>query len=155
MVIADAVEDALEEGALVAEFEYNAALSAKFVDAKTRLERDNYGKGFEPYDNLVALEASILEQCPKFTELHNNIVNAVRKLDVEGQAGVHGGKRLEGDEEDYLELVELQKRIYNQCPDFKELREKYKNTPTWGEELTNGFAYMDWVDGETNARKEK
>lgn len=54
------------------------------VDAKTRLERDNYGKGFEPYDNLVALEASILEQCPKFAELHNNIVNAVRKLDVEG-----------------------------------------------------------------------
>lgn len=54
------------------------------VDAKTRLERDNYRKGFEPYDDLVALEASILEQCPKFAELNNNILNAFRNHDVEG-----------------------------------------------------------------------
>lgn len=83
------------------------------------------------------------------TELHTIMESVEDKLECMEENGY------EGDEEDYLELVELQKRIYNQCPDFKELREKYKNSPTWGEELTNGFAYMDWVDGETNARKGK
>lgn len=54
------------------------------VYARERLERDHYGKGFEPYDELVELEASILKQCPKFAELRNNIKNAVKNHDVEG-----------------------------------------------------------------------
>lgn len=54
------------------------------VYAKERLERDNYHKGFEPLDELVELEASILKQCPKFAELRNNIKNAINNHDVEG-----------------------------------------------------------------------
>lgn len=54
------------------------------VNDRIRLERDHYGKGFEPYDELVALEASLLKQCPKFAELHDNIMKAIEMHDVKG-----------------------------------------------------------------------
>lgn len=54
------------------------------VNDRIRLERDHYGKGFEPYDELVALEASLLKQCPKFAEMHDNIMKAIEMHDVKG-----------------------------------------------------------------------
>lgn len=46
-----------------------------------RIKAADYGKDFIPYVALVELADSILNQCPRYKELHDNIDAAIRAGD--------------------------------------------------------------------------